>query len=176
MMLLMIQLVIEICTLHCLLKYGSVRPSNSCWANMKIAIYIFSLLLSCNAFASPCDGVDFSISEKRKVQLAPYIAKQDNNNEKVEILKSYSFRGWHIFFVNRFVADEMYFFYSGEPSQSKYLSTWSGDTSDTNELEVKQYVISETKGIPSELAGCFAWRVTRGMDYERTTPHLSGTR
>ncbi|MDD2686288.1 MAG: hypothetical protein PHY62_09045 [Gallionella sp.] len=136
---------------------------NHYWKHMRYLAGGIFLLFTCNTFASPCDGVDFSLSEERKTRLAPIIAQQ-HGAEAVEILKSYSYRSWHIFFVNRYVADDMYFFFRSDPSQSKYLSTWSGDTSHTNEQELKQYVIKKAKGIPSELAGCFAWRVTHGMD------------
>jgi hypothetical protein len=130
---------------------------------MKFLAFYLLLFATCAASASPCDGVNRSLTEDRKTQLAPVIAKQ-LNIESAEILQSYSYRGWYIIYVNTHMSDEAFLFFSTDPTKSKYLTTWGGGAAASEEPEIKQWVLKNAKGIPSKLAGCFAWHVTKGRD------------
>jgi hypothetical protein len=107
--------------------------------------------------------VDRSLTGDRKSQLAPVIAKQ-LNAESAEILQSYRYRTWYIIYVNTQVSDEAFLFFSSDPTQSKYLTVWSGSAAVHEEPEIKQWVLNNAKGIPSKLAGCFAWHVTKARN------------
>jgi hypothetical protein len=52
--------------------------------------------------ASPCDGVDHSLTIERSVALAPEIAKQLQVPD-VDVLKSFRFRGWSIIYLSTLV-------------------------------------------------------------------------
>ena len=128
---------------------------------MKFLAFSLFLMVSFNASATPCDGVDRSLSEVRKNQLAPVIAKQ-LNVKSVEILQSLSYRNWFIIYANTHVSDNPFLFFSGDPTLGKHLTVWSGAATVDEEPEIKQWVLNNAKGIPSKLAGCFAWHVTKG--------------
>ena len=118
-------------------------------------------MVTFNVSATPCDGVDRSLSEVRKNQLAPVIAKQ-LNVKSVEILQSFSYRNWFIIYANTHVSDNPFLFFSGDPTLGKQLTVWSGAATVDEEPEINQWVLNNAKGIPSKLAGCFAWHVTKG--------------
>lgn len=143
--------------------FSAPRPLASRWASMKLLALCLLSFASCAASASPCDGVDRSLSANRKSQLAPVIAKQ-LNVESAEILQSYRYRGWYIIYVGTHVSDEAFLFFSGDPTQGKYLTTWGGGAAASEEPEIKQWVLKNAKGIPPKLAGCFAWHVTKDRD------------
>ena len=139
------------------------RPLTLRWASMKLLAFSLLSLVTCAVSASPCDGVDRSLTEDRKSQLAPVIAKQ-LNIESAAILQSYSYRGWYIIYVSTHVSDEAFLFFNVDPTQGKYLTTWGGGAAANEEPEIKQWVLKNAKGIPSKLAGCFAWHVTKDRD------------
>jgi hypothetical protein len=130
---------------------------------MKLATLALFVMFSCHAWATPCSGVDRTLTEKRKSELSPVIAKQ-LNIESAEILQSYQYRGWYIIYVGTHVSDEAFLFYKGDPTKSQYLTTWGGAAATNEEPEIKQWTLKNAKGIPSKLAGCFAWHVTKERD------------
>jgi hypothetical protein len=128
---------------------------------MKLIAFCLLSLVAGAVSASPCDGVDRSLNENRKSQLAPVIAKQ-LNIESAEILQSFRYRTWYIIYVNTHVSDEAFLFFNSDPTRSKYLTVWSGGAASHEEPEIKKWVFNNAKGIPSKLAGCFAWHVAKG--------------
>jgi hypothetical protein len=130
---------------------------------MKFLAFCLLSLVTCTVYASPCDGVDRSLTEDRKSQLAPVIAKQ-LNVETAKILQSYRYRSWYIIYVNTHVSDEAFLFFSSDPTLNKYLTVWSGGAAVHEELEIKKWVLNNAKGIPPKLAGCFAWHVTKARN------------
>lgn len=135
----------------------------SSWRSIKLLAYFLLSLVVCNVYASHCDGVDRSLTEDRKNQLAPVIAKQ-LNVESAEILQSYRYRSWYIIYVNTLVSDEAFLFFSSDPTRSMYLTIWSGGAAVYEEPEIKKWVLNNAKAIPSKLAGCFAWHVTKARN------------
>ncbi len=130
---------------------------------MKHITFAFLLAVSYSAWATPCKGVDRQLTEERKVELAPVIAKQ-LNIESAEILQSYRYRGWYIIYVNTHVSDEAFLFYNGDPTKSRYLTTWGGGASRNEGSEITRWVRDNAQGIPNKLAACFSWHVTRDRD------------
>ncbi|MHB8717046.1 MAG: hypothetical protein ACYC9H_13695 [Sulfuricaulis sp.] len=127
---------------------------------MKYLTLCLLALVTCTVSASPCDGVDRSLTEARKTSLAQAMAMQ-LNIESAEILQSFRYRSWYIIYVNTHVSDNSFLFFGGDPTKSRYLTVWSGAATVHEEPEIKQWVINNAKGIPLKLAGCFAWHVTK---------------
>jgi hypothetical protein len=130
---------------------------------MKHLAFALLVAISCHAWATPCTGVDRQLTEERKAELAPVIVKQ-LNIESAEILQSYRYRGWYIIYVNTHVSDEAFLFYNGDPSNSRYLTTWGGGAARNEGPEITRWVRDNARGIPSKLAACFSWHVTRDRD------------
>ena len=112
---------------------------------------------------NPCDGVDRDLSDARRAQLAPAIAEQQGL-KSVEILQSFSTKGWNIIYVNTHVSDEPFLFYSDNPATSLPVTVWSGAATIMETDEVESWVLKHAPGIPSKLASCFAWHVTLNRD------------
>lgn len=55
-------------------------------------------------------------------------------------------------------------FYSGDPLKNKNVSLWSGAARIDEEQDIYEWVIKNVPGIPSQLAKCFAWHVTKNRD------------
>lgn len=130
---------------------------------MKHLAFALLVAVSCRVWAAPCTGVDRQLAEERKAELAPVIAKQLTIGS-VEILQSYRYRGWYIIYVNTHVSDETFLFYKGDPTKSRYLTAWSGGAARNEGSAITQWVRANASGIPSKLAACFAWHVTRDRD------------
>ena len=108
---------------------------------------------------NPCNGVDRSLSEARKVQLALVIPKQ-LGLKSVEVLQSFSVKGWYVILVDTHVSDETFLFYSGNPATSSPITEWSGAATIMETDEIESWVLEHAPGIPSQMASCFAWHVT----------------
>jgi len=118
------------------------------------------LLVVSHACASPCDGVDRSLADERRRVLAPVLAEH-LRAPSVDIIQSFRSGTWTILHVDTHQADEIFLFYSGEPSANRYVTAWSGAATIQEEGHVKKWAIDNAAGIPSQLAGCFAWHVAR---------------
>jgi hypothetical protein len=113
---------------------------------------------------NPCEGVDRSLIEANKSQLANSIAKQLKLNS-VDILQSFRVDGWSIIYVNTHVSDEVYLFYSGDPiAAERPVTEWSGAAMIFETSEIEQWILDNAPGIPKRLASCFAWHVTLNRD------------
>lgn len=62
--------------------------------------------------STPCNGVDRSLSEARKKELAAAIAKQEGL-ESIDVYQSFKSDGWTIVYVDTHISDQPYLFYSG---------------------------------------------------------------
>ena len=114
----------------------------------------------------PCDGINQSITEQRKAELAPKLAKQLSARgivtKNVDVLASYRYDGWSILYVDTNVSDEAFLFYRRDPLKGKYITLWSGAAMRSEQDEMQAWTLKNAQGIPPRLAGCFAWYVTNG--------------
>jgi hypothetical protein len=113
--------------------------------------------------ASPCDGVDRSLTTERRAALAPAIVKQLHVSI-VDVLQSFRFGGWSIIYVATHQADEAFLFYARDPLKSHYVTLWSGGARLDEGQAIKDWVLKNAPSIPSKLADCFAWHVTKDRD------------
>lgn len=120
-------------------------------------------MLSLAATASPCDGVDRSLTDARKRELAPVIAKQIKVRS-VDVLQSYRNDKWHIIYVKTHVTDNAFIFFKSDPVKSQYLVAWGGKADPDEEADIAKWIKAKAKGIPQKLATCFAWHVTNDRD------------
>jgi hypothetical protein len=120
-------------------------------------------LISLAASASPCDAVDRALTDARKIELAPVIAKQIKVRS-VDVLQSYRDESWHIIYVNTHVSDNAFIFFKSDPLKSQYLVAWGGQARPDEEADIAKWTRSKAKGIPPKLAKCFAWHVTKDRD------------
>ena len=110
--------------------------------------------------SSPCDGVDRSLTESRKAELASAIAKQEKL-KTVDVFQSFKIEGWFIIYVNTYISDEPYLFYSSNPVTDKRpVTAWSGAATIFETTDIERWVLQNAPGIPPRLASCFAWHVT----------------
>ena len=133
------------------------------YAAMKYSLIALLWVAAFEVQGSPCSGVDRTLTEARKVQLAPLVARQMGITS-AEILQSYKYQSWYIIYVNTHVSDEAFLFYPGDPSRTKYLTAWGGGAGVNEGPEVLQWLKRKAKGIPNKLASCFAWHVTKDRD------------
>ncbi|WP_430455069.1 hypothetical protein [Rheinheimera sp.] len=110
----------------------------------------------------PCVGVDRTLSNTEKSKLSEAIARQ-MGPEKVEIYESFKNGGWSIIYASAGIGDTPFLFYLGDPTKAVHpVTVWSGAATFFETAEISEWVVSEAKGIPLELANCFAWHVTLG--------------
>jgi len=121
--------------------------------------FVLGVLAQPNAWpASPCDGVDRSLTEQRKAALTRAIAARF---EEVEVLESFRFGGWTILAVQPQSTDEAFFFYSHDPMASRAIAMWAGAAAYFEGPSVERWTLKNAAGIPTRLASCFAWHVTK---------------
>ena len=115
-------------------------------------------------YATPCNGIDRSLSESQKTDWAITIAKQ-LKFDSVDINQAFTFKGWHIIYIDNHFSDEPYLFYSGNPTaKSNSVTSWSGAATIFETSEIEQSILQNAPGIPRQLASCFAWHVTLNRD------------
>ncbi|KAB7739001.1 hypothetical protein F2P47_14480 [Parvibaculum sedimenti] len=124
---------------------------------------IATLASASHGNASPCEGVDRSLTTERKAALAPAISQQ-LHLPKVTVLQSFRDNDWSIIYVQTFVSDETFLFFSGDPLNNHYITKWSGGASPSEEKDIKVWMKKNLPDIPEKLAGCFAYHVTRDRD------------
>jgi hypothetical protein len=112
---------------------------------------------------SPCYGVKRSLANNLKHALAPKIA-EELHLKNVDVLQSFQCGKWNIIYVDTHVSDEQFLFYAGDPLKEKHITQCSGAAFINEEQEIKQWTIENAPGIPSRLAACFAWHVTKDRD------------
>jgi hypothetical protein len=110
--------------------------------------------------ASPCDGVNRSLTSQRKAALAPEIAKH-LQDKSIGVLQSFQLASWSIYYVTSQVNDNAYVFYAHDPLKSRYVTLWGGMATSDEEKAIKAWTLKNAPGIPLRLATCFAWHVTK---------------
>jgi hypothetical protein len=110
--------------------------------------------------ASPCDGVDRSLTMMLQAAWAPEIAKQ-LGMKSVYVLQAFRFKGWSIIYVDTRQTDQVYLFYANDPLTSHYVTLWGGDAAMDEEDDTRAWTLKNAPGIPPKLASCFAWHVTK---------------
>ena len=129
---------------------------------LALVILIFIAFSTCVS-ASPCDGIDRSLPDSRKEDLAPEIAKQ-LHIQNANILQSFKLGKWNIIYVETYMSDEVFLFYAHNPLTSHYVAEWSGAAMSNEEKIIRAWVLKNVPGIPKKLAACFARHVTKGRD------------
>lgn len=110
--------------------------------------------------ASPCNGVNRSLTPEHKAALSVAITQQLGRGN-VDVLESFQFGGWSIIYVSVPAADSPFLFYSHDPLASPPVTMWSGAAAYSQEDEIKAWTLKNAPGIPRKLASCFAWHVTK---------------
>jgi len=126
---------------------------------LAVAILIF---VSIFAYSKPCQGIQQAISPSRKAKLEPAIAKQ-LNLEKVVVNRIFQKGAWYIIHVGTYSSDDRFLFYHGDPLTSLFITEWGGVAARHEGNEIMQWAKLNAKGIPDQLAACFARFVTRGL-------------
>lgn len=110
--------------------------------------------------ASPCQEMHLKFNEKSKTELGRAFAKQ-LKIPKAAVDRSFFYKGWSLFYVQTYVVDPVYLFYSGNPLTNAYVGKWSGWVGEAHQApKLKDWALKNVPGIPPELAACFAWFVT----------------
>lgn len=135
---------------------------------MRVLASFVLLAFSLNGATSPCDGVRRTLTAEQKIKLEPIVTRQISRQidvQSVKVLESFRYRNWYILHIAPNSADEAFVFYKGDPTTNYYLLAWPDAFSENDEKAVLKTVFSgKTKGIPKELATCFAWHVTNVED------------
>jgi hypothetical protein len=118
-----------------------------------------ALLCGQRATAAPCSGIDRPIDAARKAQLAIPIATQ-LKSDHVTVLKYMAVKDWSIVYVETPDSDPPFVFFRGDPSNTRYVTLWSGAATIHEEQDIKRWAMNNAPGIPRPLAACFAWYVT----------------
>jgi hypothetical protein len=120
-------------------------------------------LIAGAASASPCTGIDRTLTNAQKQAWAPVIAKQ-LHVERVDVLQVFRDGDWRVIYVDTHVSDNGFLFYRNDPQRGKYLTTWAGMAMQDEEASINQWALQNVPGIPAQLATCFAWHVTQDRD------------
>ena len=112
---------------------------------------------------SPCDGVDRSLTSDQKAAWQPIVARQLKAPKSV-VLQAFRFAGWSIVYVDTGVSDETFMFFKGDPHQNRYVTLWGGAAQIDEEKAMETWTRKNAPGVPSTLARCFAYHVTRDRD------------
>lgn len=134
-----------------------------------LAVAVLSLSISGVCFASPCDGVDRSLTDRQRTAWTPAIKKQLATTllpdvARVDVLQSFRYNRWRIVYVDSHASDEIFLFYSGDPLTSRYVTWWAGAAQISEERETRDAILKNAPSIPLKLANCFAWHVTNDRD------------
>lgn len=134
--------------------------------------FVFLILCVSGMAANPYPEIDRNLDEKFAIEIAPSLAKQlqeefqknlhKSLDVKVKVLKSFKFEKWTILYVDTRVSDEDYLFFSGDPRNSKYVTSWSGMAEKNDAQLIKNWVLKDAPGIPKRLLEFFVWYVTEG--------------
>ena len=117
--------------------------------------------LACTA--SPCDGVNYNLTEARKATLAPAIAMQ-LHAPSVDVLQSFNIGRWSILYISAPNADNAFAFYSHDPVTSHYIAFWAGAATRDEVERTHDWILKNAPGIPTQLARCFVWHVAEAQD------------
>jgi hypothetical protein len=146
------------------------RPNNSfkadgypALANMRMLALIALTFVCSQTLASPCSAVSQKLTNAQKVTWAPVLAQQLKTSS-VSVQQVFSFANWHIVYVETLDSDLPFLLFKGDPLHSHFVTTWSGAARATEEQSIRAWAIQHAPGIPSPLASCFAWHVSKARD------------
>ncbi|REG22399.1 hypothetical protein [Roseateles depolymerans] len=125
-----------------------------------LAFWLWFHALSAMAAKSPCDDVDRSLSAVDARRLSLSVSTQLAMDGS-DVQESFQFRGWWILYTETHQSDEVYLFYKNDPSASRYVGLWSGIARPEETLQIEKWTKKNVIGIPSVLAKCFAWHMTK---------------
>jgi hypothetical protein len=128
-----------------------------------LGILVFMAATPAMWAASSCYGVKRGLTNTYKRALSPKIAKE-LHLKSADVLQSFQFGKWNIIYVDTHESDEQFLFYADDPLKAKHVTEWSGAAFINEEREIKDWTIKNAPGIPSKLAACFAWHVTKSRD------------
>lgn len=130
---------------------------------MRSLLLIGLLLASGIAAASPCATVRRDLSDSQKAEWAGAIARQVTV-PSVSVLQAFTLSDWKIVYVNSPSSDPPFVFFHGAPDRVHYITLWSGAARADEETSIRAWAIKNAPGIPTDLAECFAWYVTKARD------------
>lgn len=126
--------------------------------------------------ATPCSGVDRTLSEAQRRAFAPAIERHLNRQlgpqvqtpittAPQDILQVFRVGRWHIVYVDTHVSDEPFLFYAHAPDRSSaYLTSWAGAAPSDDGPPIRRWLSRQVPGMPQTLVKCFAWHVTVDRD------------
>jgi hypothetical protein len=126
-------------------------------------LVIIAWLVTGIVHATPCTGIDRTLTDVQKHAWAPVIAKQ-LHVANVDVLQVFRDGEWRLIYVDTHVSDNGYLFYRNDPLHGTYVNTWAGAATEDEEASIGQWVQQNVSGIPAPLAKCFAWHVTKDRD------------
>lgn len=130
---------------------------------MRRWLIVMTWLLGGALHASPCTGIDRTLTDAQKHAWAPAIAHQ-LHVANVDVLQVFRAGEWRVIYVDTHVSDNGFLFYRNDPLHRTYVKTWAGAAMKDEEASIGQWVQQNVHGIPAQLAACFAWHVTQDRD------------
>jgi hypothetical protein len=114
------------------------------------------VLLASDVRSLPCDTTTTTLSEKQTTYLSVMLESQ-LKAKYATVLNSYRVGDWYLLYVDTFVADPAYLFYSADPLEHRYVAIWSGAAKETEQPELVAWARKNAPGIPEDLAKCFGY-------------------
>lgn len=146
------------------INFLAYRNKGNIMKNISLFIAAYFLIVT-QAYASGehCANIDRSLTSEQKAQLAPAIAKQLDVTD-IEVLQSFSEGNWRIIYVGTHDSEPAFVFFNDNPIKSRYITLWGGAAGIDEEQDITNWAQKNAKGIPSDLANCFAWHVTHNRN------------
>ncbi len=131
---------------------------------MRVFVSVFLVLVTSSVLAAaPCSGVDRHFNSGLRASLSSAIAKQLDVGT-VDVLQFFRVKSWSIVYIDTHQADPVFLFFEHNPVTSRYVTQWSGAATSEEENSIRDWTSKNAPGIPTRLAQCFAWYVTKGRD------------
>ena len=133
---------------------------------------------ACASAATPCTGIDRSLSAAQQRNYAVAIEQHLNQQlgpevqQKIttapqDIRQVFRLGTWHIVYVHTHVSDEPFLFYPQPPDKATaYVTAWAGSAASDEAPSIRAWLRKNAPGIPPKLARCFAWQVTAARDVQ----------
>ena len=132
-------------------------------------LVILIFCFPCFGTSSPCNKMAKDLKLVRVNHLKFNIARQ-LNVDNVNVLSLFENQSWSVVYVETDIADNAFIFYSGDIYTDNFVTLWSGAAEISEEKNIAQWAEDNAKGIPDELARCFAWYTTHGRNEYEAKP------
>ena len=129
-------------------------------AIVRYIVAVLFLTFSATVGASPCDGIDRSLTAEAGRALASAVSKQ-MQKANVDVLQSFRSGEWRIIEIDTHDADNAFLFYAHDPVSNSYITLWSGAAASDEEEGIRTWALNNAPNIPLRLATCFAWHVSK---------------